>query len=264
MAHTPRLGRPVVALAVAVGLGLLAYGGGNVLALWVVLLLGSLGIEFTPRIMIIVSVFTIQLVAFVGVSIAYLRYRNYTLADIGVTLPSLEGWIAIGVGFISVLVLWFLAAVATFIISLRFGIEQPTQDLIRMGQQDPTIFIMMAILSVLIVGPAEELLFRGIIQTRLRETYGVVSGLTLATALFALIHLPGFSESGLIPALLGVFGLFVVGSVLAISYEYTGNLIVPAVIHGLFNAAQGLLGYFSVHFGDDVQLFLSLMSNLPV
>jgi hypothetical protein len=44
--------------------------------------------------------------------------------------------------------------------------------------------------------------------------------------------------------------LFFVGLVLALSYEYTGNLVVVAIMHGLFNATQATLGYVGVRFGD--------------
>ena len=249
MSTQTRVVGALLAVVVATGLAVVAYGGGNVAVLVAALLLQLGGVELTLPRLFILSVVGIQLVFFVGVSVAYLHYRDMSLADIGVTKPSLEGWIAVGAGFIGILVLWFAASIASFFIATRFGIEQPQQDIIEMGQQDPTIFLLLGVLSILIVGPAEELLFRGVIQTRLRETFGVVTALTLATALFALIHLPGFSGN-LTAGMLGISVLFLIGLVLAVSYEYTGNLIVPAIIHGLFNATQAALGYFSVRFGD--------------
>ena len=250
MSTAPRALSALIAVAVAVGLTVAAYGGGNVAVLFVVTLLQAAGVELSLPLLFITSVVVLQLVFFVGVSVLYLRYRGITLSEIGVRIPTLEEWIAAGAGFIGLIVLWLGASITSFFLANRFGIEQPQQDIIELGQQDPTIFILLGVLSLLIVGPAEELLFRGVIQTRLRETFGVVVALTLATAVFALIHLPGFLGGGIDAALLGVSTLFVVGAVLAVVYEYTGNLVIVALLHGLFNAIQASLGYFSVTFDD--------------
>lgn len=250
MSRTSQLTGGAIAITVAVGLAVVAYGGGNVAVLAGAIVLSAVGVELSPRGWLVLSIVTIQLLFFVGVSIAYLAYRDLTLADIGVKWPSLEGWIALGAGYIGLIVLWLAASIASFFVADRFGIERTPQSIIEIGQQDPFVFVLLAVLSVLIVGPAEELLFRGVIQTRLRETFGVVVALTVATALFALIHVFGFLGGGVGGAVLGVSVLFVIGSVLAVVYEYTGNLVVVAILHGLFNATQGAFGYFSVQAGD--------------
>lgn len=259
MSDRPPLINALLTLTVAVVLAGVAYGGGNLIALLSGFVLSSLGIELRPRHLVVLSVVTIQIVAFCGVSLVYLRYRGWTLRDIGVRWPGLEGWVTAGAGYIGVLILWGVATVVTIVVVSRYGIEQPQQQLIRMGQEDPMVFVLLAVLSILIVGPAEELLFRGVVQTRIREYFGVGSGLTLATLLFAVIHLPGYANASIVSALLGVGMLFFVGSILAITYEYTGNLVVPAIIHGLFNATQGALGYFSSQFSPDTVASILLL-----
>ena len=249
-----RVPGPIVAVGVAIGLAAVAYGGGNIVAAGVAFGLASAGIEVTLRQSFILSVVVLQLVFFTGISLVYLNYRSLSLSDIGVRVPDLEGWIVLGAGFVGMILLWFVASIASVVISSRFGIEQEQQAIFEMAQQDPFIFLLLGTLSLLIVGPTEELLFRGVIQTRLRETFGVASGLTLATALFALIHIGGFGISA--SGLLGVSVLFVVGLVLAVAYEYTGNLVVVAVMHGLFNATQATLGYVGVRFGDPEAMVL--------
>lgn len=253
-----------LAVGVAVGLAVLAYGGGNIAALIGFLLMGAFGIEVTLTRMFLLSVITIQLLFFTGVSLVYLRYRGFSLADIGVRKPSLEDWIAAGAGFVGLIIAWLAASISSFFVATRFDIEQPQQEIFEMGQQDPMVFVLLGVLSLLIVGPAEELLFRGVIQTRLRENFGVVAGLGIATALFALIHIVGFLEASLISGLLGVSVLFVIGAVLAIVYEYTGNLVIVAILHGVFNAIQAALGYVSVTFGDPdmVATIVSILAAL--
>lgn len=248
MSLRTRVPAPVLTIATALGLAIVAYGGGNVLVFVLATLFDAVGIELTLRRGFLLSVISIQLVFFPTVSLLYLRYRGLSVSDIGVRLPTLEGWIVIGVGFVSMILLWLVSSIASFVIGQRFGIEREPQAIFDIAQQDPFVFVLLGGLSLLVIGPAEELLFRGIIQSRIRETFGAASGVTLATALFAVIHMFGFST--LAGGVLGVSVLFVVGLVLAVAYEYTGNLIVVAVIHGLFNATQAAIGYLGVRFSD--------------
>ncbi|MFT4883421.1 MAG: membrane protease YdiL (CAAX protease family) [Natronomonas sp.] len=245
-----RLPAPVLAVAVVLGLVALAFVGGNALAVLASLALDAAGIELTPRRAVVLSVLTLQLIGFSAVSVGYLRYRGRTLADIGVRTPSLEGWIVLGAGYVGMVVLWLSGAIATFVIASRLGIERQQQGIIEVAQQDPLIFLLIGVLSMLIVGPAEELLFRGIVQSRLRETFGPVVGVGTATTFFAFAHITGFLPGSLGGALLGVSVLFLVGLVLGIAYEYTDNLVVVAVMHGLFNLTQAAFGYLGVRFSD--------------
>lgn len=112
------------------------------------------------------------------------------------------------------------------------------------GSGDPTYFLAMAVVSILVVGPAEELLFRGAVQGRLRESWGSWPAIIAATVLFGLVHIPavtGGFEAQLSYALVaGVLGV-----VLGYLYEYTNNLVVPAVTHGCYNASLFFLLYLS-------------------
>ena len=247
---------PVLAIVVAIGLAVVAYGGGNVVVYALATALDALSVELTPRSSFLLSVFVLQLVFFTGVSLLYLRYRGRSLADIGVRMPTLEGWIVLGVGFVGMIVLWLVGSVGSFVVGQRLGIERDTQAIFEIAQQDPLIFVFLAVFSLLVIGPAEELLFRGVIQTRLRETFGIAVAITLATAIFAVIHIAGFGS--LAGGALGVSVLFFVGIVLALAYEYTGNLVVVAVMHGLFNATQAALGYVGVRYADPDAMTVAL------
>lgn len=246
----------VLAVTTALGLAILAYGGGNIAAFALATLIEMGSVELTPRRRFVLSVLTLQLVFFTGVSLLYLRFRELSVSDIGVRLPTLEGWIVLGVGFVSMIILWLVSSIVSFVVGQRLGIEREPQAIFDIAQQDPLIFLLLGALSLLIVGPTEELLFRGVIQTRIRETFGVWTGTTLATALFAVIHVAGYST--LAGGALGVSVLFVIGIVLALAYEYTGNLVVVAVMHGLFNATQAAFGYIGVRFSDPDTMSLLL------
>jgi membrane protease YdiL (CAAX protease family) len=78
-----------------------------------------------------------------------------------------------------------------------------------------------------IIAPvAEELFFRGILYSYFRR-WGILTALAASTALFVALH----SVHGL------PFTQIVGGVVFAISYEVSGNLMVPITIHALGNLA---------------------------
>lgn len=103
------------------------------------------------------------------------------------------------------------------------------------GQEDPTYFLYMIVVSLLIVGPIEELLFRGVVQGLLRKAFDAWPAILLASLIFGLIHFPavqGTTEEALLYS--GVAALL--GVLLGYVYERTGNILVPAIAHGVYNA----------------------------
>jgi membrane protease YdiL (CAAX protease family) len=158
-----------------------------------------------------------------------LHVRRPTLVDAGVVIA---GFVALGVASVglSVIVEVVMSALESlFGVSSEFG----QNAVIDVGRQSPTAFLYMIPVAVLIVGPGEELLFRGVVQGQLRESFGVVPGIATASLLFGLGHYFAISSGDawtylLIAAVMGV----VLGGI----YEYTENIWVPMAIHGLWNA----------------------------
>lgn len=80
----------------------------------------------------------------------------------------------------------------------------------------------------LMAGIGEELLFRGMIQAGLEGLTGPVTALVIASLLFGLAH-------ALTPAYF--FLTFVMGIYLGGLYQATGNLLVPIMVHFLYDWA---------------------------
>lgn len=80
----------------------------------------------------------------------------------------------------------------------------------------------------LFVGLGEELLFRSIIQTALKNLFGRWWGLFLAAAIFGVMHMTW--RSGL-----EVFFTFCAGLAFGYFYEKTGSLTGPVIMHGVGN-----------------------------
>ena len=105
---------------------------------------------------------------------------------------------------------------------------------VTVGAGEPAYLLTMIVFSLLVVGPAEELLFRGVVQGRLRETWGVWPSILAATVLFGLSHASVSGGAAGIAAYIVTATLL--GVLLGYLYERTDNIVVPAVIHGVNNA----------------------------
>jgi membrane protease YdiL (CAAX protease family) len=186
-----------------------------------------------------VAAYIMQFTGFFAVAFGYLWwYSDRDLFDISV--PSLRdlAWMLGG----SVLLYVLLVSLSALLAAA--GIETATNEVITQGRQNPVLFLYLIPITFLFVAPAEELIYRGIVQGLLRDAYGVVPGVVFATLLFGSSHIFALlsSDGGQISA---VALVVVLGLVLATIYEHTENLAVPIVIHGIFNAVQFVLGYLA-------------------
>lgn len=109
---------------------------------------------------------------------------------------------------------------------------------------DPMFFLGYAALSVFVIAPAEELLFRGAIQGRLRRTFGARGAVFGASLLFALPHALNFG-GGYVTGAFAATVLFVVALLWGWAYERTGTLAVPILVHGLYNTGLATVSYLS-------------------
>ena len=170
---------------------------------------------------------------FVGFGLAVAAYLS--LADAWSVLrartPDLRGVAWIVGGATSLLVV----STGTGALLSQFGIAPATNRVIAMGRQDPTVFLYMIPVTLLFVAPFEELVFRGAAQGLLRRAFGPAIAVGIASALFGAVHLIALigGDAGQL-AYVAVAALL--GVVLGGLYEHTKNLVVPIVVHGLYNA----------------------------
>lgn len=234
------LGRAVsvVLLAVALAVGGLVVGLALVAA--AAALLAVLDVELSTGGRIVLSVVLLQGVAFGGTAAAYLRFRGLGFEYLGVSVPDARDLLWVVSGY----VLALAGALAVGAAAVLAGLQPARNRLAELGQSQPEVFLLLVPASVLLVGPGEELLFRGLVQGSLREVFGPVAAIGLASALFALAHVTSLTGD---PAgrLVTVGLLFVPAIVLGVAYEATGNVVVPAAVHGAYNATLFALAYAS-------------------
>ncbi|ELY62436.1 CPBP family intramembrane glutamic endopeptidase [Natronococcus jeotgali] len=234
--------------SVLVGIGL-AVGGigvGQLVVLVTSLGLLAIGISVSdsPAIQLGVSTVMVQGVTFGGIALLYLQFSERSLSFIHGRIPTRRdvAW-TIG-GFLALLAtVWTV----TMIIE-RLGTESAQNQIITLAGQEPSVFLLLIVFSFLLVGPGEELLYRGVIQGRLRETFSAPRAVILASALFAAIHGPSLQGDG---KWVYIVTVFLLALILGGAYEYTNNIVVPALIHGAYNATIFGAAYISTTQGGD-------------
>lgn len=228
------------AVGVGAGLGALGIGLGFLLVFIAGLSLALAGVTVGPVLNIGLSLFLVQGIALMGVGYAYLRRRGITLGSVGVRLPSLRDLgVVVGAFVLSMVYL----VVASQIIQL-FGAQTAENNVVSLGLENPVILLWLIPGAYIFIGPGEELLFRGVIQTRIREVFPPAAGVVVASIIFAGIHLPALSIGAPLSAkLTSLVVLMGPSLILGATYEYTDNLVVPILIHGSYDALLFLALY---------------------
>jgi hypothetical protein len=202
-----------------------------------------LGVGLSIPTLLVASLFLGQYVAFGGVSAAYLRLRGRRLRSVGVATPSLRGLgVAVG-GWLAALA----AVAAVGMLVQASGVDPASNRTARLGADFPTLLLLLIPASFLVIGPCEELLFRGVVQRRFREAFRPAVAVALSAGLFAAIHyvaLTGTSGARLTTMVVLFFPSLVFGA----AYEYTENVLVAALVHGAYDATLFALLYVAVRF----------------
>lgn len=201
---------------------------------------------------VIGSLLVLQFLLFVVVALGYLRWRGFGLREtvryLGVDVPSLRDIGLIVVTWLAMVIAMLAAAVAvTAIVPELLGApeaqpaENPASEAITAR---PDLILVGIAGMFLIVGPAEEILFRGVVQNRLREGLSAIPAIVVASAIFALAHAVVFVGQEPVAIAMTLTILFVPSLGLGAIYEYTGNIVVPALLHGFHNSVI-LLGIYA-------------------
>jgi len=267
MAQTTRRRSPIrVGVALLSGLALGAGGlllGFALTAVAGAVLTAGLGIELTAAATIVLGLVFVQGVGCAAVALTYSRTRPRIAAAvrsalgvgeggefrIGLSTPSAKQLVVVVVGYLAALGGAFVGSLLVSALQVDTG----TNNAAQIGMENPAVLLLLIPASILIIGPGEELLFRGVVQGRLREVMGAVPAVGIASTVFAGLHwfaISGGSPTGNLVAL-GV--LTVPALVFGIAYEFTDNVVVPSLIHGLYNATLFSLLYLSIVFADEIE-----------
>jgi len=170
-----------------------------------------------------------------GVTLLFARYKSASLKALGLKKVSLR-------------ILSIVSVLALFLFLIGLGISigeeilfgpDPIGELIGqlMMPRDSFQLIAMIVLSLVLVGPCEELAFRGFVQKGFGNSFGKTKGLLISSVLFGLLH--GLNT------LYAIVPAFVAGLVLGYVWQKTGgNTTASALMHGINNSISFAIAYF--------------------
>ncbi|MFW6038325.1 MAG: CPBP family intramembrane glutamic endopeptidase [Candidatus Saliniplasma sp.] len=176
-------------------------------------------------------------VGFLLVAYFYIDRREI---NIPLKIPSKSDLLYIGGGTTITLI----TSIGVSQIFLYFDL-MPDSVIDEMAQRSPIILIVLAVLSVVLIAPAEELLFRGAIQGKLREHFQPFPAIAGASILFGSLHLLNYT-GGIISIIMSSLLIVVIGGMIGVLYERTENLTVPILVHGIYNFVLLVSSYYAM------------------
>lgn len=203
-----------------------------------------------PWILIILSMFEVLLIIipiFISSRISRSSMKQ-ELHEIGVVisfsnfinkLMKLALGIVIGIGlvFLSRFILFFFQdIIVSFLFSKDF-VKEGVTNAINTQPLNPNplqIFIFI-IIQFLIIGPCEEIFFRGFIITKFKGKIRLAFAIIISSFSFALFHVPPFLVP--ISTIITYFGYyFTIGIILALIFIYSNFSLIPgSLAHSVFN-----------------------------
>ncbi len=166
------------------------------------------------------------------VAVGYLRLSGKDLSFIDLRMPTKRdvGWVVGGI----VVLFGTLYGISLFL--QLVGVENADHGTTEQAAQNPEILLVLVPAAILIIGPFEELLYRNVIQKSLYDVFSRGGAIVVGSVIFASVHTLAYGTAGIgaVVASLGV--IFGLSLVLATIYERTENLLVPAAVHGVYNA----------------------------
>ena len=169
------------------------------------------------------------------VAAGYALQHPAGLSYFDVRLPDRRGWLYVVGGTVAM----FVVLIVGGVVSTLLGLPSAEHGIIQQAQRNPGILLPLIPLSLLAIGPGEELLNRNVVQKHLYGSYSRYGAVLTATLVFTIIHVPAYGV-GATPGALFVtlVRLFLISLVLGVVYERTRNVVVAALVHGGFDAIQ--------------------------
>ncbi len=131
-----------------------------------------------------------------------------------------------------------IIAIAGAVTVVYWLLDVPTTEhaVHRMGQEAGPEVVLIAIpLTWIGAVIGEELVYRNVIQKYLTERWTASAAIIASSAIFAVVHLPAFTPGAPVELGAAVLAVFTISLVLAVAYHRTGNVVVPMIIHGIYN-----------------------------
>lgn len=141
---------------------------------------------------------------------------------------------ALVIGLLSALVLYGIFYLGNYLSTAWFDFAKPQIGNIY-GMKDGSNPYIIGLLLIVLIGPAEEIFWRGFIQGSIGRKYGDLTAFVVTTLIYALVHVWSFNFMLIMAAL--VCGIF-----WGLMFMYNKKKLVPLIIsHAIWDVAVFLL-----------------------
>ncbi|WP_254532094.1 CPBP family intramembrane glutamic endopeptidase [Natrinema gelatinilyticum] len=238
---------PIYSTLVAVGLAIFGIVAQQMTTLPAFLLDPALATAPTET--SIASRAAVLILGFVGFFVAggiYLAVTDRGWSYVDLRWPTRREWRYVLAGVGGGIAFYILISLIVQVLSLPSAENQVSTYI---GNDQTMILVMIAIVFVF-NAPAEEFLYRNIVQKRLYDAFSRLQAVGIASVIFGLIHFPVYaalSESLLataVPVAVVMGGAAIFGFL----YAKTDNLLVPIAAHAVFNGVQFGLVYIALEY----------------
>ncbi|UCE43923.1 MAG: CPBP family intramembrane metalloprotease [Candidatus Bathyarchaeota archaeon] len=169
-----------------------------------------------------------------GITLLFAKYKGASLKELGLKKASFGILLTVSLAALPLLLLVWGISIGEEI----FLGPDPTAGLLEkaLTPRNPIQLAIMIAFSLVLVGPCEELAFRGFVQRGFENSFGKMRGLLLASGLFGIVH--GLNT------LYAIVPVFVGGLVFGYVWQRTGgNTIVSALMHGVYDTIALTIAY---------------------
>lgn len=219
---------------------------------------------------LLIAYFILNFVGFAVAGAAYLAYTGRGWGFVDLAVPTLRDWKYAILGVVGSFALVIVIGVLASLVELP-ATENQIVDFIG---DDSTMALYLIVIAFLFNAPAEEFLFRNVIQKRLYAAFTRMGAVVVTSLVFAAVHFPVYAATA---DSLDTIGLLSVGVSLAIVfggsiifgyiYVRTENLVVPTLAHAGFNAIQFGILYVGLEYAPEefeTAALLSTLVSVPV
>ena len=138
-------------------------------------------------------------------------------------------WKDLAIGVVSAAVLWGIFWVGNFVSTKIFDFASGQIGSVY-AMKDGENQTLIAILLLLLIGPAEEIFWHGFVQRNFSKKYGFLLTVGLTTLIYSVVHLPSLNFMLIMSAM-------VCGAFWGTLYYCNKNLLTTIVSHALWDCA---------------------------
>ena len=176
------------------------------------------------------------LLSAITLGLLFLQFSDHSTDFYDFELPSVKQTL-IGLGGAVVLL---IASNGIAFIFQQFGISGSQHAITQMATGknavSPEFFLLLIPVSIFLIGPCEEFIYRNIVQKSLYPAFGKTYAILSTSIIFAAIHFPAYLTGTPGEAVITLLSVLALSLVLGGVYASTEKLAVPAIAHGVYNA----------------------------